>query len=212
MFVQESSRFAFSFSCGYRRIDNSILSLFFFSSSSSSSSSHLPTLHNRYILVRLVSGGPSLLDHSNDVHAIDDLAKHDMFVVQEGRRGGRDKELTAIGIWAGVLVQRFSRSSNGKKNRLLACRVYSTRVNMTYRHTQKTWAVMWQRKILICKLGGAVNGAAACAVAIYEIATLNHEILNLSEVSRKSLALSIEMGGECRGGWIHTTRWNLLPL
>lgn len=136
-----------------------------------------------------------MLDHSNDVHAIDDLAKHDMFVVQEGRRGGRDKELTAIGVWAGVLVQRFSRSSNGKKNRLLACRVYSTRVNMTYRHTQKTWAVMWQRKILICKLGGAVNGAAACAVAIYEIATLNHEILDLREVSRKSLALSIEMGG-----------------
>lgn len=59
---------------------------------------------------------------------------------------------------------------------------------MTYRHTQKTWAVMWQRKILICKLGGAVNRAAASAVAIYEVATLNHEILDLREVSWKSQA------------------------
>jgi hypothetical protein len=82
---------------------------------------------------------------------------------------------------------------------------------MTYRHTQKTWAVMWQRKILVGKLGGAVNGAAACAIAIDEIATLNHEILDLRKVSWESQALSIEMGGECRGE-VHTTRWNLLPL
>jgi hypothetical protein len=76
---------------------------------------------------------------------------------------------------------------------------------MTYRHTQKTWAVMWQRKILICKLGGAVNGAAASAVAIDEIATLNHEIFDLREVSWKSQALNIEMGKRCRGrGPYHT--------
>jgi hypothetical protein len=31
-----------------------------------------------------------------------------MFVVQEGRRGGRDKELAAIGVWARVLIKRFS--------------------------------------------------------------------------------------------------------
>lgn len=42
---------------------------------------------------------------------------------------------------------------------------------------------MWQRKILICKLGRAIDGAAASAVAIYEIATLNHEILDLSKLS-----------------------------
>jgi hypothetical protein len=33
-----------------------------------------------------------------------------MFIVQEGRRGGRNKELAAIGVWARVLVQRFSRT------------------------------------------------------------------------------------------------------
>lgn len=38
---------------------------------------------------------------------------------------------------------------------------------------------MWQRKILISKLGCAVDGAAASTVAINEIATLNHEILDL---------------------------------
>jgi hypothetical protein len=62
-------------------------------------------LHNGYILVRLVSGGPSLLDHADHIHAVNDLAKYDVFVVQEGRRGGRDEELTAIGIWARVLIQ-----------------------------------------------------------------------------------------------------------
>lgn len=56
-------------------------------------------------------------------------------------------------------------------------------MNKTYRHTQKPWAVVWQRKILVCKLGCAVDGAAARAIAIYEIATLDHEILNLSAVS-----------------------------
>lgn len=38
---------------------------------------------------------------------------------------------------------------------------------------------MWQRKILISKLGRAIDGAAASAIAIDEVATLNHEILDL---------------------------------
>lgn len=42
---------------------------------------------------------------------------------------------------------------------------------------------MGQREILICKLGCAVDGAAARAIAMDEIATLNHEIFDLSEVS-----------------------------
>jgi hypothetical protein len=54
-------------------------------------------------LNRLVSGGAGILDHSHDVHAIDYLTKYNVFVVQEGRRGGRDEELAAIRVGARVL-------------------------------------------------------------------------------------------------------------
>jgi hypothetical protein len=40
---------------------------------------------------------------------------------------------------------------------------------------------MWQRKILISKLGRAIDGAAASAVAINKVATLDHEILDLQK-------------------------------
>jgi hypothetical protein len=67
---------------------------------------HFPTLHNRYILVWFISGGSSVFNHANDVDSINDLAEHDMFVVQERRCGSCDEELAAIGVWARVLIER----------------------------------------------------------------------------------------------------------
>lgn len=61
---------------------------------------HLSTLHDGNILVGLVPGSPRILDHAHHVHAANDLAKHDMLVVEKGRRHGGDEKLAPICIWA----------------------------------------------------------------------------------------------------------------
>lgn len=67
---------------------------------------HLSTLANHHIhignILPLVSrlGVFHLLDY---VHPVNDLAKDDVLVVEEGSGDGGDEELGAVGVGAGVL-------------------------------------------------------------------------------------------------------------
>ena len=64
---------------------------------------HLTTLADHNIRSRLLASRPGILHLAYHVHAIDYLPKDNVLVVQ--KRGGDrgDKELAAIGVWAGVL-------------------------------------------------------------------------------------------------------------
>jgi hypothetical protein len=42
----------------------------------------------------------------DNIHALHNLAKHNMFVVQEGRRHCGDEELATVSIWSGVLPKK----------------------------------------------------------------------------------------------------------
>lgn len=65
--------------------------------------SHLPTLHDADILIRLLARRPRILHLPHHIHALDDLTEDDVFAVQERRRHRRDEELAAVGVGAGVL-------------------------------------------------------------------------------------------------------------
>lgn len=66
--------------------------------------SHLATLGNCNLLRRLVVLVSShILNLPHNVHAIDDLAEHNVLVVQVWQRNSRDEELGAIGVGARVL-------------------------------------------------------------------------------------------------------------
>jgi hypothetical protein len=66
---------------------------------------HLSTLHDRNILVRLISGSTCVFNHTNHVESINDLAEDNMFVVEKWSCGSCDKKLAAIGVWARVLLK-----------------------------------------------------------------------------------------------------------
>ena len=74
--------------------------------------SHLSALYNSDILVRFVSVSPSLLYHFHNIHPVNDLAKDNMFVIQEWGRHSCNEELTAIGVGARVLVHISNISPN----------------------------------------------------------------------------------------------------
>jgi len=74
------------------------------------SRSHLTTLYNYYILVRLVSSCASIFHHSNNIHPINYLAKDNMFVVQKWSCSSCDEKLTSICVWTGILILLVSRS------------------------------------------------------------------------------------------------------
>lgn len=67
---------------------------------------HLTTLSNDTIVRRLIVRlcGPRILDLLHYVHTINHLAENNMLVVQEGSGHSRYEELTAICVWAGVLL------------------------------------------------------------------------------------------------------------
>lgn len=75
--------------------------------------SHFTALHDGHILIGLVSRGPSVLNHANNVQAIDDLPKDNVLVVQEGRCRRGNKELAAIGVWARVLIHNLAAIISG---------------------------------------------------------------------------------------------------
>ncbi len=49
----------------------------------------------------------------------------------------------------------------------------------TYSHAQNTRGIMFKYEVLIGEGFGAVDGGAACAVAVEEIAALDHEVFDL---------------------------------
>ena len=64
---------------------------------------HLATLGNDNILSGSLSLGPCVLNFSDNVHAVCDLTKDDMFVVEEGGGNSSDEKLTAISVRSRVL-------------------------------------------------------------------------------------------------------------
>lgn len=72
--------------------------------------SHLTTLGNGNILVRLLSGSASILNLAHDVHSIDHFSKDDMLIIQERRGDCRDEELAAVGIGTRILIARLGRT------------------------------------------------------------------------------------------------------
>ena len=51
----------------------------------------------------------------------------------------------------------------------------------TNSHAEETSSVVLQGEVLVCEGFGAVDGGAAGAVAIEEVAALDHEVTNLEE-------------------------------
>lgn len=111
-----------------------------------------------------------MLNHANHVHPVNDLAKYNMFVVQKWGCSGSDKKLTTIGVWARVLIRSISLIGSS------GCRNDS---DGTYCHAKKTRSIMLEREIFVCKFGGAVDSTAPRAIAINEVATLDHKVFNL---------------------------------
>ena len=82
----------------------------------------------------------------------------------------------------------------------------------TYGHTQQSRSVMLKIEVLVCKRAGAVDRRTARAVAVKEVAALDHEVFDLRYIDRVRLTVSGVWGGK---SWVRerlTTRWNLLPL
>lgn len=121
---------------------------------------HLTTLSNNDLLHRPIRLPirPSILNHLDNLHALEHLPKNNMFAIQMRRRRTRDEELTAVGIRPAV------------------------------GHGQQTRRVVLEREVLVGEGLRAVDRGAACAVAVYEIAGLEHEALDLCVLGYARLA------------------------
>src|SRR5260370_7350507 len=106
----------------------------------------------------LPATGTDGFNRLDDIVALDDLPKHDMFAVQVRRRGGADEELRAVGVRPGI------------------------------RHRQGARAEVLAGLALEGFVGelAAVDRLAAGAVAAGEIAPLAHEIRD-HPVERRAL-------------------------
>ena len=72
---------------------------------------HLTALSNHNITNRLtLLLNARILNLLDDIHAVDNFAEDDMFVVEEGGGNGGDEELAAVGVWSRVLYQTKLRS------------------------------------------------------------------------------------------------------
>lgn len=65
---------------------------------------HFSALRNGHVLDRLLPLRARVLNLAHHIHAVDDLAKHDVLVVQEGRGHGSDEELGAVCVGTRILV------------------------------------------------------------------------------------------------------------
>lgn len=74
--------------------------------------SHLSTLGHRDVQGGLLLVCADVLNLPHDIHAIDDLAEHDVLVVQKRRWNGGDEELRPIGIGPRVLAMSDDRKSS----------------------------------------------------------------------------------------------------
>lgn len=69
--------------------------------------SHLAALRNKDVEIRHVFAAAARLGSlhlADDVHAVRDASKDDVFPVEEGRGHGGDEELRAVCIGASILV------------------------------------------------------------------------------------------------------------
>ena len=80
----------------------------------------------------------------------------------------------------------------------------------TYGHAKEPGCIVLEGEVLVGKGLGAVDGGAASAVAVEEVATLDHEIADLKGVSKRTDEYCV-FKGSLRGEG-RTIRWNLLPL
>ena len=112
---------------------------------------HLSTLGNNDIGDGpVISIGPGVFNHLDNVHALDHLTKHDVFVVQVRGWHSGDEELAAIGVRPGV------------------------------GHTQQAWLIMFELEVFVLETAQTPNGGRAGTVAIDKVAALEHEIFDLS--------------------------------
>lgn len=85
---------------------------------------------------------------------------------------------------------------------------------VTNGHAEESGGVVFQGEGLVGEGFGAVDAGAAGAVAVEEVATLDHEVFDLWGALVVSGLLGLRREGArnrgCAGG--RTTRWNLLPL
>jgi hypothetical protein len=49
----------------------------------------------------------------------------------------------------------------------------------THCHRQQTWLVVFQNKVLICKLLDAVDGSRTRTISVYKVSALDHEAFDL---------------------------------
>jgi len=103
--------------------------------------------------------GPRTLDFPYHAHAVDDLAKDDMFTVQVRGGNGGEEELAAIGVGAGI------------------------------RHAKNTGLGMFQLEILVVESTRSIDGHFPCSVPIYEISSLTHEVGDYSMERATSVTL-----------------------
>lgn len=66
--------------------------------------SHLSALHNDHILIWLISRCPSILYHTDNIHAINYSSEDNMFVVKKRSWCCGYKELTPVCIGARILT------------------------------------------------------------------------------------------------------------
>ena len=70
--------------------------------------SHLPTHGYHHVCCRSLASHASILDLSNNVESIDNLAEDDVLVVQKWSGYGADEELAAVGVWSRVLYHEVN--------------------------------------------------------------------------------------------------------
>ena len=111
---------------------------------------HLATLGNDDVGDRPIIGvGPGVFNHLNDVHTLDDVAKHDVLVVQVRCGHGGDKELATVCV--------------------------GTRVG----HAQQARLIMFELEVFVFETAQSPNGGRASTIAIDEVAALEHEGFDL---------------------------------
>ena len=146
--------------------------------------SHLAALSNGHVLNRLtlwIRLYSRVFDLCDNIHTLDDFTEHDMLAVQVRGTifGCNYEELAPIGMRATVLglsQLRYRYIEQSMRNK----RSYSARTGKTHSHGQETRLVMLEVEVLVCKLVYTVYSPRARAIAIDEVAALDHEAFNLA--------------------------------
>jgi hypothetical protein len=117
----------------------------------------------------------------HDVHAINDFAKHDMFVVEKWGWHSSDEELATVCVCAGVLGKQIS----DWRWQILTWCVYNgaavASALSTYGHAQEPGSVMFKLEVLVGEVSGPIDWGGPGAVAMQKVTPLDHEILNLAQ-------------------------------